>query len=186
MILSNVGIREALETGKITIDPEPDDYQYGTSSLDLRLGSLFRRFNPELVRQPGVIPAVQPDQIDYRRMTAAYTEDCPLDRDGQMIVNPGDFMLGITRERISLPKESTIAARVEGRSTFARLGLSVHLTAPTVHLGFRGRLALELKNHGDLKLSLTPGMTICQLIFEQVRELPSAEMSTVHQGQNEP
>ncbi len=90
-------------------------------------------------------------------MAAAYTEDIPLDRNGQITVYPGDFLLGITRERIRLPRKSKIAARVEGRSTLARLGLSVHLTAPTVQLGFRGCLALELKNHGDPATYIDPG-----------------------------
>jgi dCTP deaminase len=55
------------------------------------------------------------------------------------------------------------------RSRFARLGLVIHVTAPTIHNTFRGRIALEMMNHGPLELVLTPDETrICQLIFERI------------------
>src|ERR1019366_7380978 len=51
-----------------------------------------------------------------------------------------------TRSRVTLRREHKIAARVEGKITWARLGLMVHLTAPTVHSTFSGRITLEVTN----------------------------------------
>ena len=48
----------------------------------------------------------------------------------------------------------------------ARLGLGVHLTAPTIHAGFTGQLQLEMINFGPHEIILNTGMPICQLIFE--------------------
>src|SRR5713101_2113135 len=82
------------------------------------------------------------------------------------------FMLGYTREIIQLPHHSRIAARVEGKSSLARLGIGIHVTAPTIHAGFKGRIQLEICNHGTLKVKLTAGMRVCRLIFEQTLGTP--------------
>lgn len=59
-----------------------------------------------------------------------------------------------------------LAARVEGKSSLARFGLGVHITAPTIHAGFKGRVRLEIFNNNIVPIRLITGMRICQLIFE--------------------
>lgn len=186
MILSNEGIKQALKLGLIEIAPTPGKSQYAPSSVDLRLGHRFRKYKPELLDQPGVPPVIDVALLDYPRMTRTHTVVTTLSDNETIMLLPGEFLLGGTLERIHLRKESQIAARVEGRSTFARIGLSVHLTAPTVHLGFEGPLALEFRNHGKLHLQLTPGMHICQLIFERVGEPASIDLKSIHQRQPGP
>ena len=171
MILSDAGIKQALEAGKIEITPAPAEEQFDTSSLDLRLGHQFKRYKEGLVGQSGVETIVDPALFDYRRMSSEYMEVISSSEpDGSIVIKPEELVLNVILEKIHLPEESQIAARIEGRSTLARIGLSVHLTAPTIQLGFRGHLALEIKNHGKLHIRLTPGMVICQLIFERVGE----------------
>jgi dCTP deaminase len=92
-------------------------------------------------------------------------------------------VLGTTLERIHLPEEGRIAARVEGKSTLARLGFVVHMTAPTIHSGFRGVITLEILNFGLYPLRLKPGARICQLIFERVGEVPLLGQTTQYQDQ---
>src|SRR4051812_14953344 len=82
------------------------------------------------------------------------------------------FLLGWTIEKIWLPQRSRLAARVEGKSSLARLGLGVHITAPTIHAGFDGQIRLEIVNHGPLPITVKPGMRICQLIFEATLGTP--------------
>ena len=92
------------------------------------------------------------------------------------------FVLGFTREIVQLPVQSRIAARVEGKSSLARIGLGVHVTAPTIHAGFgfdpnkpdqRGTvIQLEIFNLAEWSVILDVGMRICQLILEEVREVP--------------
>ena len=62
-----------------------------------------------------------------------------------------------------------LAARIEGRSSLARFGLSVHQTAPTIHADFRGAIRLEIANVGPFVCRLTPGIRICQLIVEELK-----------------
>jgi dUTPase len=58
-----------------------------------------------------------------------------------------------------------IVARVEGKSTIARAGVAVHVTAGYIDPGFRGTITLELVNQSAHMVSLRPGMPIAQLSF---------------------
>ncbi|MCI0462665.1 MAG: 2'-deoxycytidine 5'-triphosphate deaminase [Gemmataceae bacterium] len=110
-----------------------------------------------------------------------YTERFIIPEEG-FVLHPGRFVLGWTAEKLQLPYRSRIAARVEGKSSLARLGLGIHVTAPTVHAGFGSKLdddsylgtqlQLEIWNVGKVPVVLDPGMAICQLIFEFVDGTP--------------
>ncbi len=88
------------------------------------------------------------------------------------IINPQAFVLGWTQQNVELPIEARLAARVEGKSSLARLGIGIHITAPTIHAGFKGPIQLEICNHGPFKVKLITGMPVCQLIFEQTLGTP--------------
>jgi dCTP deaminase len=189
MILSNVEIQKALDDGCLVIDPEPTprivttDHPYcpfGTTSVDLRLGDSLS------------IPEPGPFVYDLRqggiaKFLSRHSKHVVLPADGY-ILQPKVFVLGTTLERVSLPiiqNKPVFAARIEGKSSFARCGLLVHFTAPTVHAGFEGKLTLEMINLGVSPILLVSGMTICQLIFEIVSGDPQANPSQF-QGQATP
>jgi dCTP deaminase len=96
-------------------------------------------------------------------------------------LEPQAFILGKTKEFVDFPLAEgdsvSYAARVEGRSSLARCGLVVHLTAPTIHAGFRGTITLEIANLGPMPIILRPGMNICQLIIEEVSGTPQLTQS---------
>ena len=97
-------------------------------------------------------------------------------------------MLGKTLEHVTLPLVPggvSLAARVEGKSSYARCGLLVHFTAPTIHAGFTGTITLELINLGLCNISLYPHTPICQLILEEVSGVPVWNDSQF-QGQTAP
>lgn len=85
----------------------------------------------------------------------------------------GALVLGWTRERVEFNLKAKVAARVEGKSGLARIGLGIHVTAPTIHAGFVGTIQLELVNHGPMPIKWRPGMAICQLIIEMTKGTPS-------------
>jgi len=167
MVLSDNEIRTALANSDIVIDPPPAAITT-TTALDLTLGDEIKRWKP--ITGSGLQGFIDPslDEFDFDDLASRYTEDVPREADGSVILQPNTFVLGITRERVELPTRARIAARVEGRSTLARLGIGIHLTAPTIHAGFRGKITLEITNQGTLPIKLTPGLRICELIFEQV------------------
>ena len=189
MILSDVEIQQAIKKREIVVDPLPDDLQIQTSALDLRLGKEIRLFKPkeELeetepsgVHRPVIIDSSKIDIFDY---IEKYTRVAPLNPDGSFTLAPQLFISGITYEYISLPRESKIAARVEGRSTMARLGLQIHMTAPTIHCGYSGNIALELYNYGPHPIALHPiKLHICQLVFERLGRMPKGQLRTKFLG----
>ena len=190
MILSDGEIKAALLRKDIVIDPSPGEEQYTTSALDLILGAevLEPKTQSELgteeptgVERPLII---DPGNIDVKGFLQKYSKPLPTEPDGSVVIRPGKFVLGITREFVELPRKSKIAARVEGRSTLARLGLVVHLTAPTIHSGFGGHIVLEMCNFGNFALRLYPGrLRICQLVFERVGRTPKGPIKTKYASQ---
>lgn len=181
MILSDREIRAALarESIRITPDPRQDSDVWSSTALDLRLHENLARW---------VLPSdselkFRPADRDYRfdLMFKAFGETSVIPPEGHL-VRPGEFYLGWTLERLQLPHRSRIAARVEGKSSLARLGLGVHVTAPTIHAGFGydpdrpdypgSSIQLEIWNFGPIAIVLDTGMKICQLIFESVDATP--------------
>lgn len=185
MILSDTEIRAALDNGALIIDPRPSQEQISPSAIDLTLGNEFKRW-----AEPGEGAAVIIDPGDpkfsYHSVAKKHAEQMPREHGGTVLVPPGELVLGITRERVELPPRHRLAGRVEGRSTLGRLGLTVHVTAPTIHAGFRGQITLEIVNLGKLPIRLRPGMTICQLIVEHVFGTPASELRSVFQDQASP
>lgn len=82
-----------------------------------------------------------------------------------IVIEPGEMILGITKEKITL--SDNIAGRLEGRSRFARFGLAVHVTASFMQPGISNQQVLEIVNLGHAPLALYPGTKICQFVFEK-------------------
>jgi dCTP deaminase len=186
MVLSDGEILGALKEALISIEPPPTPERYNASAVDLTLGEeLFRlRDLSELqAEEPsGVEHSIEIDlsTLKIRDFLAKYSRPM-LAQQGYWILNRHQFALGITHERVELPRK--IAARVEGRSTLARLGLVIHMTAPTFHCGFSGNIVLEMYNFGPYPLPLRPGLEVCQLVLERVGKQPRAELGTAFMHQ---
>lgn len=167
------------------MEPTLSDEQIGASSIDLRLGNTFVTFDAQVARQQqttGVPATFDAVGYDFDNLIADYGKDQHITDGASLVLPPWTLTLGWTKEHIRLPP--TLAARVEGRSKAARVGLMVHLTAPSVHAGWVGNLQLEFMNVGPAPLVLRPGVAICQLILEEVAE--SAAYEGQFQGQQPP
>lgn len=185
MILTKPVIQRAMEEEQLRFDPPISDEQIDASSIDLRLGNSFMTFDAKLARQSdatGMPVPIDVTKYNFRAFTEEYGKSIEKADGEEVRLEPWQFMLGWTKEFISLPR--TLAARVEGKSKAARVGLMVHLTAPTVHVGWEGHLQLEFINVGPTPLVLRPGVAICQLILEQVVE--AAEYTGQFQRQRPP
>lgn len=178
MILTDREIQIFLANRQIKIKPKPDPVLYSSTSVDLTLAKQLRvwDFN-QIDKTRGEIITPGP-KFKYAEFREKYTKKKILTKKGYVLA-PNDFVLAWTHETIDLPNHSRIAARVEGKSSLARLGLAVHVTAPTIHAGFEGPLQLELCNHGPVSIRLTPGMPICQLIFEMTLGTPAKGYSGI-------
>jgi dCTP deaminase len=191
MILSNEGIKQALKDGAISITPVPPANHYTTSAVDLTLSDDFRIWNEDTFTARGAKVELDLSDWTYGSVAKGYLRRAETERDGSVIlppfrVHPWHF-LAQTREEIFLAPEHKLAARVEGRSSLARIGVVVHLTAPVIHSGFQGHITLEIINFGPFHLRLVPATTrICQLVFERLETVASGEPNTSFQGQQTP
>jgi len=173
MILTDREIQAALDNKQILIEPRPSDItSYSSTSLDLTLSKFLRVW--KAITVPGVDQVVCPATQGYtfNKFVQSYSDPLEMKADG-FILEPSAFVLGWTAETVSLPVEGRVAARVEGKSSLARLGIGIHITAPTIHAGFKGLIQLEICNHGSLRVKVVPGMPVCQLIFEQTLGTPA-------------
>jgi dCTP deaminase len=191
MILSDQGIIRALDKGELEIDPKPTAEQYTTSAVDLFIGSTFKCWDHQKMKTQGVTVTLNLAEQTFLTTAAAFMIPMPLEKDGSFLFPPFEekpiHVLGITRERINLKLGSRLAARVEGRSSLARIGLVVHLTAPTIHAGFNAPITLEMINYSPFTLKLVPNETrLCQLIIEQLESDPLSDIRTGFQGQTDP
>jgi dCTP deaminase len=165
MVLSRREIQAAVDRGEIVFEPPLEKTQWGEASVDLRLGFSFTRLNPNrgikisvaqgLAGLParGLWTTVQKKRADRLGKPETFTLD------------PKEFVLPMTHEKVTVPPN--LIALVEGRSTYARVGLSVHQTAPWIQPGWRSSaIVLEMLNMGPWQIELTPLVDRpCQLSF---------------------
>jgi dCTP deaminase len=174
MVLSDRTIRRLLEEGRIGIDPYAEELLQ-PSSVDVRVDRLFRVFRNS--RYPF---------IDVKQEMEELTELVEVEPDEAFILHPGEFVLGSTLERITLPDD--LVARLEGKSSLGRLGLLIHSTAGFIDPGWDGHVTLELSNVANLPITIYYGMKIGQLSFVQLSEpaehpYGTGDLGSKYQGQ---
>jgi dCTP deaminase len=174
MILTDREIQMALESSAIIVRPEPNPVAYSSTSVDLTLDKALTIFVPDLAGTTTILDPSNKD-FDHEAVLGKHTRQELIGPDGYVFKHSQEeVVLAWTREYVELPSHGKLAARVEGKSSLARLGISIHLTAPTIHAGFKGQIRLEMMNHGRNPILLREGMRICQLIFEMTTGTPVA------------
>jgi dCTP deaminase len=164
MILSQPDLREAVAKGEIRFDPPLEENQWHEASVDLRLGFKFTK----LAAKRGIkvslafgLSAIADAGLWKEKILKREDE---LGKQETYSIEPGEFILAQTYERIWVPRH--LIAAIEGRSSYARGGLSMHLTAPWLQPGWNGLCTLEIFNSGPLTVELTPTVDRpCQLTF---------------------
>lgn len=160
MVLSDWEIIQAILANKITITPLMNaNKQIGSSSIDVRLGTEFKLIR--IVKQTHFDLSVGVDKM--KNLIKEYIEMIHVIPMEPFVLHPGEFALGSTLEYIKLSND--ITGRLEGRSTWGRVGLQVHSTAGFIDPGFEGTLTFELHNMGKLPLPLYPGVRVAQISF---------------------
>ncbi len=177
MVLSDRTIRRLLTEGRIGIEPF-DDSLVQPSSVDVRVDRYFRVFRN--ARYP---------YIDVKQPMDDLTELVEIADEEPFILHPGEFVLGSTLERVTLPDD--LVARLEGKSSLGRLGLLIHSTAGFIDPGWDGHVTLELSNVANLPITIYFGMKIGQLSFVQMTEpaeapYGSSGLGSKYKGQTGP
>ena len=136
MILSDSDIKNIILNQKIYLVNPFNIEDLQPCSVDLHLGSELKTINGKT--------------IDLSQ--------------GTYKLKPNEFLLGSTMEKIHIPYD--LMGRVEGKSSIARLGVMIHITAGFIDSGFTGNVTLEIYNCSDKPFELFHGDAICQIAFE--------------------
>ena len=150
MILGKKEILEKIKDKKLIIKPLNKN-QINAVSIDLTLDNKFRIF----------------EKKDLIKLDSDYKKFSHVVKKNFLILQPGDFVLGITKERIKMPEN--IAGFLEGRSRYARLGIAIHVTSSLIQPGVNNKQVLEIKNLGNSDILLKAGTRICQLVLMKIQ-----------------
>lgn len=151
MILTRDVLIEKIRTGEVKIEPF-DNGAIGPASIDLTLDDKIRVF------KAGKIIG---EDIDYKKITKV------IDISKGYLLKSGELVLGITKEKITLP--GNICGWLNSRSRYARIGLMSHITAPFIAPGVSNKQVLEIYNAGKNKIKLISGSKICQLVLQECK-----------------
>jgi deoxycytidine triphosphate deaminase len=152
VVLSDRTIARLIAGGRIGIDPY-DDGLLQPSSLDVRVDRYFRVFHN--ARYP---------YIDVKQPQDALTEEVEITDDEPFILHPGEFVLGSTLERVTLPDD--LVARLEGKA------LALHTEVPTLS-GWKTMGDLKV---GDLVFDERGEFTVVVGATPPLQERPCVEM----------
>ena len=145
-VLSDRSIRERLRIGEIIPAALYDRSVYDA----VQPASLELTISDSVICPDGQTPMRVEDEVDRNRI----------------YLRPGEFLLGSTRETVSIPND--LLARVEGKSSWARKGIMVHVTAGFIDPGFRGQITLELYNLSQQMHTILVGSRVAQLALEEL------------------
>ncbi len=161
MRLCDSDIIKHLDQGDIKIVPRPTDEMISGITVDLTLGNKFRVFQDHAAPY---IDLSGPKEETQKALESIMSDEIVIEGDKAFFLHPGELALAITHESITLP--DNLVGWLDGRSSLARLGLMVHVTAHRIDPGWSGNIVLEFYNSGKLPLALKPHMKIGALSFE--------------------
>lgn len=170
MILSDVTIAELIESRDIIILPEFDLKDVRPTGIRLHLG------NDILIPEPGqTIDVSGSENVKYNKVT--------IPEEGY-VIKPGDFILGTTYERVQVPRD--VVCHLDGRSTVARLGMTVHCTSQVIDGNFDEprTIVFEIKNIGPINLILKPKVALALLTFTKLSSPIKQSSQQQYKGQD--
>lgn len=161
MRLCDRDIEKALASGELIIQPQPPQDFINGATVDVRLGKSFRVFNQ--YKEPYIDLGESKEKL-AESLDRVMSEEIILQDNELFYLHPGELALAVTHESVSIPHH--LVGWLDGRSSLARLGLMVHVTAHRIDPGWEGKIVLEFYNSGPLPLALRPKMVIGALSFE--------------------
>jgi dCTP deaminase len=166
MILTGTEIKRLLVNGDITIDPF-DERQLNPNSYNLCLAPKLKVYTPPEWPVINIGKAVCSGRqlpvalLDCRADNPTYEFEIP---EQGFVIYPGKLYLGSTVEYTATEK---YVPMLDGRSSLARLGISVHQTGGFGDIGFRGRWTIEISCVEPVRIYA--GLEVCQIRFQAVQ-----------------
>lgn len=157
MMLSDRDILHYMEEGLLEIKPFNRE-ALGSNSVDLTLGNHLLIYEDRM--------------LNSRKVNSYKLHVIP--EEGFCLL-PGELYLGSTVEYTNTPAESKLVPQLEGKSSVARLGICVHLTAGFGDCGFEGHWTLEITCVKPIVIYA--GMPIAQIYYMMLHSQPMVSYS---------
>lgn len=173
-------LKQLLKDGRIFIDPLPEPDAIGPCSVNLQLGNWI-----EIDKMPLELTTVGSCKTIRRYSYDARTSPCLLEDDRKVEITEygthikfrlhddetfelptGSFLIAPTKERLYVP--TNLVVMLQGRSRFARKGITVELSSSRFDPGWCGTLVMEIANMGPACFNLFPGLPLCAITFERL------------------
>lgn len=152
MILSDLQILSEIEKGNIKIDPFNREC-LGSNSYDLHLSkhlACYKSISGEIGAGCDILDAKKHNEIDHF--------DIP---DEGIVLYPGTLYLGST---VEFTETLNAVPCLEGKSSTARLGLFIHITAGFGDVGFANHWTLEIV--ATMAIRIYAGMPVAQIFYQ--------------------
>lgn len=167
MFLSDKTIKEYIQKGKINIEGE---YEIESMGISLHLGEEL------LIPKPyQIVDSKNPTELEYINYSLVQAP---------YVLKPNDFVLGNTKEIVNT--DNDILTMIDGRSTYARVGMGIHLSAMVLDgLPFNKESSvLEIKNYGFFNILLHPSEKLGTYLFSLLTTAIESEKESVYKNQN--
>jgi dCTP deaminase len=189
MYLSNRDLQWAIECGRLIVDPPPR--KIDPTSIDLHLDRVeearvwdVMKYQEERGISGDKGAELRIGKFRYGDFSRKYLTAVPGEadslvfrRDREVIIKPTGFLLWQTKERVGTPEAgANLICFIDGKSTRSRTGLLVHLTAPTIHASWSGKVTLEIANVGPFDLVLEEDDVVAQITVAAITSIPNESM----------
>jgi dCTP deaminase len=189
MYLSDRDLVFAVRSRQLIFYPEPTEYD--TTSIDVHLDSADKAMVWNIAafegqqRRAGQVPAaLRVGEFEHEDFAKEFLMPVPNEGDageqlvsragGRVFIKPGGFFLWQTKQVVGTQEiDPRLICFVNGKSSIARTGLLVHITAPTIHAGWWGNITLEISNLGPFTLELRQGDAIAQVVVATISSPPT-------------
>lgn len=181
MYLTDQQIRRRIDEFVFEAEPnfapfDPDE-QIGPCSVDLRLSAVYWKPEPPRPWRLGrplpldlsraTIMEAKPNR-GWRRVSVRATD--------VIVLKPKRMILARTCESFRVPTDC--AGSLEGRSSYSRMGISVHPSAGFINPGYYGRMPIILYNESPFTIRVPVGLSLCQVIFIGLTEIPKLDYAS--------
>ena len=171
-MLSSKEIKKLLREEELVFSPllNPEE-QVQQGGIDVRLGVGF------IVTKHSRAASLDPASMAGTNLQLeSYQEYLYVPLGEDLVLHPGETVLGSTLEYIALPPY--LAGMVIGRSSWGRHGLTI-ATALMINPGTKSCITLELINHGRLPINLYPTLRVGKIVLHRISD--SEAMTTRYQ-----
>ena len=178
MRLCDRDIEAWLDEGRLSINPRPPVERINGATVDVRLGNKFRTFRGHTA---AFIDLSGPKDEVSAALDRVMSDEIVLDEGEAFYLHPGELALAVTLESVTLPAD--LVGWLDGRSSLARLGLMVHVTAHRIDPGWSGCIVLEFYNsvscHGAASGHVNYALSFEPLSGPAARPLTAVKMRNI-------